>query len=74
MSHGVLPGLFRFIAVVCFLGIVTPAHATEGVPNALVEGDSHDFGSVFEGTAVIHDFIVKNTGDADLKIKNVYTG
>jgi hypothetical protein len=35
---------------------------------------SFEFGTVYEGADLIHDFIVKNEGTADLKIINVKSG
>ena len=66
--------LFRIIITICIFSILTPAHATEGKPVAVVENDSYDFGIKFEGLDVIHDYIIKNTGDADLEIVKVKAG
>jgi hypothetical protein len=41
---------------------------------AVLPTDSFDFGSVYEGNDVFHDFIIKNEGTADLKIINVKSG
>jgi len=45
-------------------------------PNAVavLPTDSFDFGTVYEGNEVFHDFIIKNEGTADLKIVNVKSG
>jgi hypothetical protein len=59
---------------VCLLSLFIPAHATEGSPAAVVEKDSFDFGNRFEGIEVVHDFIIKNKGDADLEIYSVSSG
>ena len=56
------------------LGFMKPVQADEGAPVAVFENDSFDFGSVYEGTNVIHDFKVQNKGDADLEIKDVKAG
>ena len=58
--------------ILCFLPVI--ALANEAVPKAVAEIDSFDFGTVLEGKDVIYDFIIKNTGDALLKIENVRTG
>ena len=42
--------------------------------HAVLATDSFDFGSVYEGNDVFHDFIIKNEGTADLKIINVKSG
>jgi len=74
MFHRVASSLFRFVIAVCFFSIVASAHATEGKPVAVIEVDSYDFGLAYEGKDVTHDFIIKNTGNANLEIKNVKTG
>lgn len=42
-------------------------------PNAFVIGPHHNFNSVMEGTEVLHDFGIKNTGNAPLIIERVLT-
>jgi hypothetical protein len=41
---------------------------------AVLASDSYDFGTVYEGNNVFHDFIIKNEGTADLKIIKVKSG
>lgn len=48
--------------------------AAFAAPNAEIGSAVHDFGTVLEGTDVVHGFVIKNTGDAALEIKNVRTG
>ncbi len=43
------------------------------VPKAVVDQKEFGFDSVPEGIMVTHNFILKNTGDAVLKIENVKT-
>lgn len=74
MSKLTLFSLFRCVIAVCFFGIAASAHAAEGKPAAVAEVDSYDFGIVYEGADINHDFIIKNTGDAKLEIKTVKTG
>jgi len=74
MSHRSVSSLFRFIIAVCFFVVLTSAHAGEGKPVAVPQSDTYDFGEVLAGKDVIHDFIIKNTGDADLEIKDVKAG
>jgi hypothetical protein len=73
MIHRNISSLFRFAFIVCFFAVFTSVHASEGQPVAVVEADTYDFGEVYEGTDIIFDFIVKNTGDADLEILTVKT-
>jgi len=73
MSKCAICCLFQLIVAVFFFGFITPAQASEGKPNAVLEINSYDFGFAYEGKDVIHDFIIKNTGDANLEIKAVKT-
>jgi hypothetical protein len=47
------------------LAVVSQAQAE---PKAELSETSHDFGQVREDMTLVHDFMVKNTGDQDLKI------
>ncbi len=40
-------------------------------PKVSVQSDKYDFGKVKQKTTVTHEFTIKNTGNADLVIKNV---
>ncbi len=64
------------VLVVSFFIISMISHgiSAEGVPVAVVENASFNFGSIYEGTDVIHDFIIQNKGDADLEIVDVKAG
>ena len=48
--------------------------ATGDQPSLSIESPSHNVGEVWEGEDIIHPFIVKNTGKAQLDIKNVKAG
>jgi hypothetical protein len=71
MFHRNVASLFRFVIIVCFFAVLTPVHAGEGKPIAVIEADTYDFGEVYERTDVIYDYIIKNTGDVDLEILSV---
>jgi hypothetical protein len=73
MFHRNISILFRLAVIICFLAVLTSAYAGEGKPIAVIEADTYDFGEVYEGTDIIANFIVKNTGDADLEILTVKT-
>jgi hypothetical protein len=51
-----------------------PAPAVRNTPVIDVPETTFDFGEAFEGTEVTHDFVVKNTGKADLLIDQVRPG
>lgn len=63
--------LSMVFALCCFAGA---AIAEEGKPVAFTETVVYNFGEVFEGAEISHDFIVKNAGDADLEIPKVKAG
>jgi len=46
----------------------------EGAPVAVVEEATFEFPSVYDGVDVVHDFVIKNKGDADLTILDVKAG
>ena len=48
--------------------------ATQGSPVAEVFNAAYQFGTAVEGSEVVHDFIIKNTGTAPLHIYKVKTG
>ncbi len=52
-------------------GTVPGIGNAQGGPLAEVPEKVHDFGKVFEGKEYVHNFIVKNVGDAPLEIKKV---
>ena len=66
--------LILLIVSFVVVGFMAPVQADEGTPVAVIENGSFDFGSVYEGVAVVHDFIIQNKGDADLEIKDVKAG
>ena len=43
-------------------------------PHISIDSASHNIGEIWEGEDIIHSFIVKNTGTAQLDIKNVKAG
>ncbi|ABW65833.1 conserved hypothetical protein [Desulfosudis oleivorans Hxd3] len=43
-------------------------------PVAVIEARTFTFDPVPEGTEVVHDFTVKNTGTAELRVEQVKTG
>ena len=45
-----------------------------GTPRAVFEEPEYDFGSVYAGKNVVHEFVIKNIGDAPLVIESVKTG
>ena len=74
----------RFSAIAVYISIcifLTSGSLTAGVstkskgdsiaPKAAFLQRNHDFGEVFEGEEIKHDFVVENQGDAPLVIKNI---
>lgn len=51
-----------------------PAASSTGAPAAVIKNAEYEFEPVIEGTEVIHEFIVENTGTAPLQIENIKTG
>ena len=46
----------------------------EKVPHLAIDAASYDVGEVYEGETIVHAFTVKNTGTAELSIKDVKAG
>lgn len=66
--------LILLIVSLAVVGFMAPVQADEGTPVAVVENAEFDFGAVYEGLDVVHDFIIQNKGDADLEITDVKAG
>ena len=47
---------------------------TSGTPKIFFPDTSHDFGSVAQGSKVSYTFVVRNTGDAPLKLIKAKAG
>lgn len=52
----------------------SPAATSQGNPSISVAENVYDFGEAAEGGEVVHDYIVKNTGQAPLEINQVRPG
>lgn len=46
----------------------------ENVPEAFFPEPRHTFKAVFDGTVVLHSFVLQNRGKAALEVKEVKTG
>jgi hypothetical protein len=65
---------WNVLAVVCCLLAPLVAGAQTGVPALVLQEAHHQFGVVFDGETVKHDFILYNKGGADLSIEKVKSG
>lgn len=67
-------GLFSFIFIFIFVTVCLGKELEKPKgPKALIFSTEYDFGTVVEGTQVLHNFVIKNIGDAPLHIKGVGT-
>ena len=71
--------MFRFMMACCLVAGIClifgqGAMAADNGPVAQLTEGTFDFGSVSAGQGILHDFILKNTGDATLEITSVKTG
>jgi cytoskeletal protein RodZ len=48
--------------------------SSDKAPRIAIDSPSYDAGEVEEGQEIVHSFIVKNTGEAQLNIQNVSPG
>jgi len=51
-----------------------PMIASENQPEIYIEKAKHDAGEVYEGSEIVHSFIVKNKGQGELRIARVKPG
>ena len=67
---------YASLAMVAVFCCLSRAAATAGpeAPRLEIREASFDFREAFEGEKVSHDFVVKNTGNAVLSIKEVRRG
>ena len=68
-------------AVVCIslillvgLSVVAYGGMEEGQAKAVISKNVFEFQPVLDGTEVIHDFVIQNTGTATLEIEKIETG
>ena len=61
-----IKGVVSFVAVILFAVISSSANA---MPKAIVDEPVFNAGEIPQGKAIIHDFIIKNTGYKPLEIK-----
>jgi hypothetical protein len=59
-------GVLAVMAVILFTVITSAANA---MPKAVVDEPVFNAGEIPQGKAIIHNFIVKNTGDKPLEVK-----
>ena len=59
-------GVVAVVAAILFAVISSAANA---MPKAVVDEPVFNAGELPQGKAIIHDFIIKNTGDKPLEIK-----
>lgn len=68
--------LFFIAALACLIAVAAGASNTapENGPKAEAAQSTFQFDPILEGEEVVHDFILRNTGTAELVIENVKTG
>jgi hypothetical protein len=61
------------IAVFCLPALAQAAEST-GQPKVVVDNPEYDWGSAYAGKTIVHNFVIRNEGDAPLEIKGVRAG
>jgi len=64
----VAAALFTFSVAVCF------GAETEDAPSVFFPETQYEFSPVLENATVVHDFVIKNKGNAPLNVDRVKTG
>ena len=54
--------------------ILTTVQVRAESPRVYVPESRHEFAPVIEGVLVLHDFVVRNNGAADLHVQDVHGG
>ncbi len=67
------PGILIFILVL-ITNVFAEKPEDEKMPEAYFPENSFTFEKILEGTDVIHDFVIKNNGNAPLAIEKVRSG
>lgn len=66
---------FRIIlSLVCIQLLFTTDVFSGNIPSALISEKTYHFETAIDGDQVTHDFIIKNTGTASLKIVKIDSG
>src|SRR5437899_11861100 len=59
----------RLLPAVALLLFLPRAAQAADAPHAVLTPETHDFGTVKQGARVVHDFTVRNTGNAPLRLE-----
>lgn len=65
--------LYRAFALCCMVLLIGVQSVRASGPKIHLDEEGYDFGTIKQGTEVVHEFKFKNTGDADLVITDVKT-
>ncbi|MCJ8501347.1 DUF1573 domain-containing protein [Desulfatitalea sp. M08but] len=57
-----------------FISLFVTGIAVADVPRLALTEERHQFETVVEGVAVLHDFVIRNGGTAELQIERVESG
>ncbi|PIE71755.1 MAG: hypothetical protein CSA22_01135 [Deltaproteobacteria bacterium] len=73
------PRIVRLMAGLFLIGMglassLQAAETATGTPKLVFPESRFDFKSAIDGATIVHDFVVKNSGDAELSIKRVKSG
>jgi hypothetical protein len=63
--------LLSAAGVMTWGGYATPAAASAGSPQAVIDATSFDFGKIYEDRALTHTFVIRNNGTTPLTIAGV---
>ena len=56
------------------LSVVSYGGVEEGQAKGIISNNIFEFKPVLDGTEVVHDFVIQNTGTATLEIEKIETG
>jgi Protein of unknown function (DUF1573) len=65
---------FYLSVTTAFVQLFAASTVISAAPRIVVEQPVYDFGIITNGLEILHDFVIRNVGDADLKINRVISG
>lgn len=66
--------IIRFWIVSLIVLLLATVNALADAPRLELAYERHQFETVVEGVAVLHDFVIRNQGTAELQIERVRAG
>jgi len=73
MKYKLTVACLSMILIAC-LSVVSFGGVEEGQAKPVISNNVFEFKPVLDGTEIVHDFVIQNTGTATLEIEKIETG